>query len=382
MNNTTRLFYLLFLFLLGFSIKGNAQNRNNPVQIIPQPNKVEIGKGHFQWNKKTTIIVTNDNKEIKQIADYLSQVLSNVTNTVVEIKKGDINSSNALILHLGKGDDKESYALDIDKNRIVIEAPQPAGIFYGVQSLLQMIPIEGGQFSVQSVKITDSPRFAYRGMHLDVSRHFFTKDEVKKYIDLLAMYKFNYLHWHLTDGTGWRIEIKQYPLLTQKTAFRPQANWKDFWNGGRKFVDEGTPNAYGGYYTQDDVREIVAYAASKYITTIPEIEMPGHSEEVFAAYPQLSCSGEAYVNSDFCVGNEETFTFLENVLDEVISLFPSKDIHIGGDEAGKTAWKTCPKCQKRIADNKLKDVDELQSYFIKRISNYLTPQRKEFSRLG
>lgn len=372
MNNTTSLFCAFLLFLLGFSITGNAQDGNKPIRIIPQPNKIEIGKGYFQWNKTTTIIVTSDNKEIQQTADYLAQTLSNITNTPVEVKKGDINSSNALIIHLVKGQDKESYTLDIDKNRVIIEAPQPAGIFYGIQSLLQMIPTKGGLFSLQSVKITDSPQFSYRGMHLDVSRHFFTKEEVKKYIDLLAMYKFNYFHWHLTDGTGWRIEIKKYPLLTQKAAFRPQTTWEEFWNEGRKFVDEGTPYAYGGYYTQDDVREIVAYAASKYITTIPEIEMPGHSEEVFVAYPQLSCSGEAYIDSDFCAGNEETFVFLENVLDEVISLFPSPDIHIGGDEAGKTAWKTCAKCQKRIADNQLKNVDELQSYFIKRISNYLT----------
>ena len=372
MSNTNRLFSTLCLLLLGFSFIGNAQNKTNPIQIIPQPNNVEVGKGSFQWNKKTTIVVTNDNDETKQLADYLAQVLSNITHAKVEVKKGNINSSNALILNLGKGENKESYQLDVNKNQIIIEAPQPAGIFYGIQSLLQMIPIEGGQFALQSVKIADSPRFAYRGMHLDVSRHFFTKDEVKKYIDLLAMYKFNYFHWHLTDGTGWRIEIKKYPLLTQKTAFRAQATWTEFGKEGKKFVDEGTPNAYGGYYTQDDVREVVAYAASKFITTIPEIEMPAHSEEVFVAYPQLSCSGVPYVDSDFCIGNEEIFSFLEDVLDEVISLFPSKEIHIGGDEAAKTAWKTCPKCQKRMADNNLKDVDELQSYFIKRISNHLT----------
>ena len=206
---------------------------------------------------------------------------------------------------------------------------------------------------------------------LDVSRHFSTKEFIKKQIDALAYYKINRLHLHLTDAAGWRLEIKKYPLLTEFAAWRTDPTWKQWWNGGRKYVRFDVPGAYGGYYTQDDIREILEYARQHYITVIPEIEMPSHSEEVLAAYPQLSCSGEPYKNSDFCVGNEETFTFLENVLTEVMELFPSEYLHIGGDEAGKSAWKTCPKCQKRMKDEHLANVDELQSYLIYRIEKFL-----------
>lgn len=372
MKDAYYLTFILTCFLSLFPFTGNAQKTNNSVQIIPQPNRIEVGTEQFKWNKKTKIVVTNNNEELKETAKYLANVLSNITELSVEVSKGKIKAKNAIVLALGKGDGEESYTLNINKNRIVIEALKPAGIFYGIQSLLQMIPVEGRNFSLQSVNITDNPRFAYRGMHLDVSRHFYTKEDVKKFIDLIAMYKFNRFHWHLTDAAGWRLEIKQYPLLTQKTAFRTQANYNDFWRGERKYADEGTDNAHGGYYTQKEAKEIVAYAAAKYITVIPEIEMPGHSEEVLVAYPNLSCSGKPYTDGDFCAGNDETFTFLNNVLDEVIDIFPSHYIHIGGDEAGKASWKKCPKCQKRIADNNLKNVDELQSYFIKRISKHLT----------
>lgn len=228
-----------------------------------------------------------------------------------------------------------------------------------------------GSYSIASVEIEDTPRFAYRGLMLDVSRHFSTKEFIKKQIDALAYYKINRLHLHLTDAAGWRLEIKKYPLLTEFAAWRTDPTWKQWWNGGRKYVRFDAPGAYGGYYTQDDIREILEYARQHYITVIPEIEMPSHSEEVLAAYPQLSCSGEPYKNSDFCVGNEETFTFLENVLTEVMELFPSEYIHIGGDEAGKSAWKTCPKCQKRMKDEHLANVDELQSYLIHRIEKFL-----------
>ena len=232
-------------------------------------------------------------------------------------------------------------------------------------------PSGAGSYSIASVEIEDTPRFAYRGLMLDVSRHFSTKEFIKKQIDALAYYKINRLHLHLTDAAGWRLEIKKYPLLTEFAAWRTDPTWKQWWNGGRKYVRFDAPGAYGGYYTQDDIREILEYARQHYITVIPEIEMPSHSEEVLAAYPQLSCSGEPYKNSDFCVGNEETFTFLENVLTEVMELFPSEYIHIGGDEAGKSAWKTCPKCQKRMKDEHLANVDELQSYLIHRIEKFL-----------
>ena len=266
----------------------------------------------------------------------------------------------------------ESYTLSVTPQQILIRATSGAGLFYGMQTLLQLAqPSGAGSYSIASVEIEDTPRFAYRGLMLDVSRHFSTKEFIKKQIDALAYYKINRLHLHLTDAAGWRLEIKKYPLLTEFAAWRTDPTWKQWWNGGRKYVRFDAPGAYGGYYTQDDIREILEYARQHYITVIPEIEMPSHSEEVLAAYPQLSCSGEPYKNSDFCVGNEETFMFLENVLTEVMELFPSEYIHIGGDEAGKSAWKTCPKCQKRMKDEHLANVDELQSYLIHRIEKFL-----------
>ena len=266
----------------------------------------------------------------------------------------------------------ESYTLSVTPQQILIRATSGAGLFYGLQTLLQLAqPSGAGSYSIAFVEIEDTPRFAYRGLMLDVSRHFSTKEFIKKQIDALAYYKINRLHLHLTDAAGWRLEIKKYPLLTEFAAWRTDPTWKQWWNGGRKYVRFDAPGAYGGYYTQDDIREILEYARQHYITVIPEIEMPSHSEEVLAAYPQLSCSGEPYKNSDFCVGNEETFTFLENVLTEVMELFPSEYIHIGGDEAGKSAWKTCPKCQKRMKDEHLANVDELQSYLIHRIEKFL-----------
>lgn len=203
----------------------------------------------------------------------------------------------------------ESYTLSVTPERILIRATSGAGLFYGIQTLLQLSQPSGTGYSIASVEVQDSPRFAYRGLMLDVSRHSFSKEFVKKQIDALAFYKINRLHLHLTDAAGWRIEIKKYPLLTEFAAWRTDANWKTWWNGGRKYLRFDEPGASGGYYTQDDIREIVEYARQHFITIIPEIEMPAHSEEVLAAYPQLSCAGEPYKNADFCIGNEETFTF-------------------------------------------------------------------------
>lgn len=387
MKKTINYFIFILSGLLLFSCSENKDENSDIVQIVPRPTDVVIKNGYFEWNRDAKIVITTDDPELKKMGQSLADIITLSLHMEVTIEKGDIGSVDAIILHLDNSvEGEEAYHLDVDKHRVLISASRPSGIFYGIQSLLQLLPPqileEGGlevqRFHVNAMNIADSPRFPYRGMHLDVSRNFVSKEDVKKFIDLLAMYKFNRFHWHLTDGAGWRIEIKKYPLLTQKTAFRAQSTWKEFWNeGGRKFVDEGTPNSYGGYYTQEDIKEIVAYAKDRYITVIPEIEMPGHSEEVFVGYPQLSCSGKAYVDSDFCAGNEETFTFLEDVLTEVMELFPSEYIHIGGDEAGKSAWKTCPKCQKRIKDESLQNVDELQSYFIKRISNFLTSKGRK-----
>lgn len=266
------------------------------------------------------------------------------------------------------GKDKpEGYKLDVNEKGITVKAGTETGLFYGQQTLRQLLTPEG----IPYISIEDTPRFPYRGLHLDVSRNFFPKEFVMKMLDAMAFYKFNRFHWHLTDGAGWRIRIDKYPKLTAKTAFRNAPDFMKWEETGHKFVDEGTSGAYGGYYTKEDIREVVAYAQARHITIIPEIEMPGHSSEVFVAYPELCCSGEAYKDGDYCIGNEDTFTFIENVLAEVIELFPSEYIHIGGDEASKHAWKTCPKCRKRMEEEGLQDVDELQSYMIRRIENFL-----------
>ncbi len=375
--------FLLLIFI--FTFISCVRDKNETPGIIPLPNKMENTGERFTWNESTSIVLASDIPELRRTAEYLQLLMDKSTGKKPAIKENSTNPANSVVFILDPSvTGREAYHLKVDKRCITIKASQPAGIFYGIQSMLQLMPADiyqkhalTGGFTVPGVEISDAPRFGYRGLHLDVSRNFFTKDEVKKYIDLLAMYKFNRFHMHLTDGTGWRVEIKKYPLLTQKTAFRPYENWKAFWRGGHNFCEAGEPGAKGGYYTQDDIREMVQYAAERFITIIPEIEMPGHSEEVFVAYPELSCSGEPYKNGDYCVGKEETFRFIEDVLTEIIDLFPSEYIHIGGDEAGKTAWKTCPYCRKRMKEHKLENVDELQSYFVQRINTFLTSKNRK-----
>lgn len=351
--------------------------------VIPVPLKMEQATGSFLLSEKTKLYTNLQGEEAEILENYLRAL-------PLQLRKGkkkDVLSrvdteKNALFLLITEKSDElpssESYTLSVAPERILVRATSGAGLFYGIQTLLQLsLPAEaearqtGAGYAIPSVEVEDTPRFAYRGIMLDVSRHFLSKEFVKKQIDALAYYKINRLHLHLTDAAGWRIEIKKYPLLTEFAAWRTDANWKKWWNGGRKYVRFDEPGASGGYYTQDDIREIVEYARRHFITIIPEIEMPAHSEEVLAAYPQLSCAGEPYKNADFCVGNEETFTFLENVLTEVMELFPSEYIHVGGDEAGMAAWKHCPKCRKRMEDEHLSDVEQLQSYLIHRVEKFL-----------
>lgn len=263
----------------------------------------------------------------------------------------------------------EGYQLEIDEAGVRLTAKTETGLFYGKQTLLQLLTPNGLPY----VKINDQPRFPYRGLHLDVSRHFFNKEEVKKLMNVMSYYKLNTLHLHLTDAGGWRLQIDKYPKLTQEGAFRTQSDWREWWDNGkdRQYLKEGTEGAYGGYYTKDDIRDMLAYAAEKHITIIPEIEFPAHSDEVFVAYPELCCAGKSHTSGDFCIGNPKTFEFMENVLTEVIELFPSEYIHIGGDEAGKNTWKTCPKCQALMKKEKLANVDELQSYMIRKAEEFL-----------
>lgn len=268
----------------------------------------------------------------------------------------------------------EGYELVVTKEGIDLKGGSEAGIFYGKQTLCQLLTPQG----IPCVIIKDTPRFKYRGLHVDVSRHFFPKEEIMKVMDAMAFYKLNTLHLHLTDAGGWRIQMEQYPKLTTAGAFRTESDWRKWWDGGdRKYLPEGTPGAYGGYYTKEDIHEMVAYAATKHINIVPEIEFPGHSEEVLMAYPELSCAGKLYENGDFCIGNERSFAFMEGVLSEVIDLFPSKYIHIGGDEAGKKAWKTCPKCQALMKREGMTNVDELQSYMIHRAEEFLNSRGRK-----
>ena len=357
----------LFLWILGMCFHAHPILAQS---FIPVPLKMEQGTGSFLLSEKTKLYTNLQGGEAELWENYLKAL-------PVQLKEARMKDRKQMLFLLitpktPQLPSPESYTLSVTSQRIEIRATSGAGLFYGMQTLLQLMqPASTGSYSVPSVEIEDTPRFAYRGLMLDVSRHFSTKEFIKKQIDALAYYKINRLHLHLTDAAGWRLEIKKYPLLTDFAAWRTDPTWKKWWNGGRKYLRYDEPGASGGYYTQDDIREILEYARQHYITVIPEIEMPSHSEEVLAAYPQLSCSGEPYKNSDFCVGNEETFTFLENVLTEVMELFPSEYIHVGGDEAGKSAWKTCPKGQKRMKVEHLANVDELQSYLIHRIEKFL-----------
>lgn len=337
--------------------------------MIPIPQQTEISPyGSFFFTEESQLYLDVPEPDRQVLLDYIS------TSPISSIIYAEPHPAEDLIYlqlvnELPEVNSPEGYCLNVEYSGITIQSTTGAGLFYGLQTLLQL---HAQSDEIPMCTIIDEPRFAYRGMMLDVSRHFFDVDFVKKQIDAMAHFKLNHLHLHLTDAAGWRIEIKQYPMLTRRAAWRPQATWKEWWNSDRLYVEEGSAQAYGGYYTQDQIRDIVSYAQKRYITVIPEIEMPSHSEEVLAVYPELSCSHVPYKESDFCIGNEQTFEFLENVLTEVIDLFPSEYIHIGGDEASKQSWKSCALCQSRMQREGLSDVDELQSYLIHRIDSFLT----------
>lgn len=374
------LFIASFLCLAMSSCTGDPKQQKS-IDIIPIPNNLTRTSNEFRWKQGDEISIVSESS-LQNENQYLKEILEKATGAKITDSDG---AKRSIKLEMDSNLGEEAYTLSVKDKQITIKGGSAKGVFFGIQTLLQMLPSQvyagnglANGFSVEGVEIEDAPQFPYRGMHMDVSRNFAKKEDVMRFIDMMSHYKFNTFHWHLTDGAGWRIEIKKYPELTRKTAFRAQSTWKEFWNEGqRKFVDEGTPNSYGGYYTQEDIKEVVAYAAKRHINIIPEIEMPGHSEEVFVAYPELSCSGIPYKDSDYCAGNDQTFKFIEDVLTEVIDLFPSQYIHIGGDEAGKEAWKTCPKCKKRMTDENLQDLHELQSYFVKRVSDFLKTKNKK-----
>lgn len=351
----------------------NKYQQHIQLPVIPQPNQVTLLQGSFSLTKDNGMILEMADSIRKQIMAYMVEEKEKpLYRHLVQISGKKKRKNNIrFIICPTQNIPTEGYHLRITQDSLLLEASQVSGLFYGMQTLVQLaMNTENGQI-LPAVEIFDKPRFAYRGVMLDISRHFYGKDFLKKQIDLLAQYKINRLHLHLTDAAGWRIEIEHFPRLTSQAAWRTQAKWKDWWNGKRYYSTETHREAYGGYLTKNDVRELVEYAQKRAITIIPEIEMPSHSEEVLAAYPELSCTHQPYGPSDFCIGNEKTFRFLEEVLLEIMDLFPSEYIHIGGDEAPKTAWKTCLLCQRRIREEGLNGVDGLQSYLIHRIERFL-----------
>ena len=362
------------LLFISFWLAGCQQRKEVEVQIIPQPQSSELSSGTYGLPRQAVFSTNLPEEDKKEFTEYLQASPFALQPEAEGTQKSVV--SFTIIAPVSDQESMESYQLSITGKGISVVAPSAAGLFYGFQSLLQLAEQEAdGTFSFPLIEIKDSPRFSYRGLHLDVSRHFRTKEFLKKQLDAMARYKLNRFHWHLTDGAGWRLEIKRYPELTEQAAYRPYPNWKAWWKGGRKYCTKDAPGADGGYYTQEDAREIVEYARQRHITVIPEIEMPGHSEEVLAVFPHLSCSGKPYVNSEVCIGNEDTFTFLQNVLLEVMEIFPSEYIHIGGDEAN--SWRKCPLCQKRMKQEGLADVKELQSYLIHRMEKFLNEHGRQ-----
>lgn len=377
---------LLLLRIAVCLLIGNERNQlygQEEMNIIPKPVSIQTKSGRFTLTSRTTILLSSRSRELRAIGEFIAIRAKAVTGFPLPIStiSAKTMSENAIILNLNpnnKSIPAEGYRLIITPDSIRISASSGAGVFYGVQSLIQLSPTAirdstlriNADWSWKCVEIVDSARFKWRGMHLDVGRHFFPKEFIKKYIDLMASYKLNTFHWHLTEDQGWRIEIKKYPSLTEI--------------GSKRSETAGDSTSYGGFYTQNDIREIVRYARDRFITIVPEIEMPGHSLAALASYPELSCTGGPFkvgtvwgvFDDVYCAGNEKTFEFLRNVLTEVIALFPGEVIHIGGDEVPKTRWKVCPKCQARIKSEGLKDESELQSYFIRRIEKFLNSKGK------
>ena len=396
-------FFLLSLLFISPGCK-EKKEKANEYNIIPKPNQLIPQEGRFTLSKQVKVVTTECSPEVVEIADnFIDQIALTSGITLDHILNESVANPPFIIFRTNKDIPSEGYKLSITKENVVITASQPSGFFYGVQTIYQLLPpaVYGNKvdkradWSLPAVEITDSPRFSYRGMMLDVCRNFSSVEYVKKFIDMLAMHKMNTFHWHLTDDQGWRIEIKKYPELTNIGANRKET-LVDYYYTNYPQIYDGQPT--GGYYTQEEIKDIVAYAASKYITVIPEIEMPGHALSAIASYPHLSCTPDSVYDVPGTWGifeevycpKEETFEFLEGVIDEVVELFPSPYIHVGGDECYKTAWKNCSECQALIKKLGLKDdttpspvdgklhtkEEKLQSYVITRMEKYINSKGK------
>lgn len=369
------------LAAMAFLLPSTAAGQTADFNIIPRPQQVNVSNdAPFTLSAKTVISLGTNSQDMKRNANMLASYIEQATGIRPAIGKS--KNGTAIVLTIDKTiANAEGYKLDADAKQIRIAGASAAGVFYGIQTLRKSLPHVNGKaskVSIPAVHIADAPRFAYRGTHLDVSRHFVTADSVRQFIDMLALHNINRFHWHLTDDQGWRIEIKKYPLLTQIGSKRAQTVIGH--NSGKY---DGKP--YSGFYTQKQIRDIVKYAADRYITIVPEIDLPGHMQAALAAYPDMGCTGGPYEvwqkwgvsDNVLCAGNDKTLTFIDNVLKEITQLFPSKYIHVGGDECPKTQWQKCPKCQARIKALNLEAKDghsaeeRLQSYIITHASNYL-----------
>lgn len=367
MNKKYLYLFVTFLYLLGAC----TEHKVEKPAIIPQPQEITYSGEILQLPQRLSHSIVGRSQDDADILELLQDIVGNGRELYPQKEQAFIRfeiSSNVT--------GEEAYELLISQQGIKIKASSTLGLKYGLQSLRQLKNREGNYYCVT---IRDRPRFSYRGLMLDVSRHFFPTDYIKKLLDEMARLKLNRFHWHLVDGGGWRLESKYYPLLTQKSAYRSESNWDKWWHEkDRRFSDSADSTAYGGYYTQEEIKDVVKYAHKLGITIIPEIELPGHSTELIHAYPELICPQATYLDaSDVCIGNEATFTFFEKILDETMELFPSEYIHIGGDEAAMNHWGNCPRCKKRIKEEGLKDLHELQSYMIRRIERYLNSKGRQ-----
>ena len=365
-------FFLIMMVGLLWCSQLHAQTNN----ITPIPYKVDYDEGcsveRFDANKELKLYIKANEDDLGDIRTAINNAGLKVKEVCKPAKRGYIN----IIVDPTAVTENEGYRIRTTSEGINIEAHCGAGAFYAIQTIRQMLEAEE-QGGIPVGEIYDYPRFEYRGVLVDISRHFRTVEFLKRQIDMMARLKMNRLHLHLTDAAGWRIEIESYPRLTEYAAWRKGATWKEWWYGDRGHVEMGSEGAYGGFLTKEDAKELVRYAAERYITIIPEIEMPGHSEEVIVAYPELACSHHSERQEDLCIGKEATFEMMQRILDEIIEIFPSEYIHIGGDEASKKSWVDCEDCQRRMKEEGLESVDELQSYMIHRIEEYLNARGRQ-----
>ena len=384
-------FALLLLFGCAVSCTQPENSiSNESIGIIPLPSTYELKPGTFYITGQSSIGIDKSDPEMTALANYFNEEISDATGFSLPV-----NNSGTIIFQLGEHKElgEEGYQLSISADQLILSAYKHHGIFNGIQSVLQLLPPEiksktvqaDATWSINCIEVTDKPQFAWRGLMLDVSRHFFTKQEVKKFIDQMAEYKYNVFHWHLTDDQGWRLEVKSLPRLTAIGAWRAPrvGNW---WEREPQLPTDSL--SYGGYYTTEDIREIVEYAQQRYVTIVPEIDIPGHSMAALSAYPEISCTGGPFhvnvgntfyteIENSLCAGNEQTFEVLDSVFAEVARLFPSPYIHIGGDECYKGFWEKCPKCKMRMQKEHLKNLEELQSYFVKRVAAMVQKRGKQ-----